>query len=176
MGRALALAADAAAGGEVPVGAVVLDATGDVIGEGRNARGEMRCRSDDDATKEGRASTVSGRNRGIAEATDTTHAADPLAHAEVLAMRAAAARLGSWNLADCTLVVTLEPCPMCAGACLQTHIGRIVFGAWDAKLGACGSIWDIPRDPHIGHTPEVIGGVRESDCARILTDFFTVRR
>lgn len=151
MGRALALAADAAAGGEVPVGAVVLDAAGDVIGEGRNAR-------------------------GIAKAADTTHTADPLAHAEVLAMRAAAARLGSWNLADCTLVVTLEPCPMCAGACLQTHIGRIVFGAWDAKLGACGSIWDIPRDPHIGHTPEVIGGVRESDCARILTDFFTVRR
>lgn len=151
MGRALALAADAAAGGEVPVGAVVLDAAGEVIGEGRNAR-------------------------GIAKAADTTHTADPLAHAEVLAMRAAAARLGSWNLADCTLVVTLEPCPMCAGACLQTHIGRIVFGAWDAKLGACGSIWDIPRDPHIGHTPEVIGGVRESDCARILTDFFTVRR
>nr|WP_258184674.1 MULTISPECIES: nucleoside deaminase [unclassified Bifidobacterium] len=102
---------------------------------------------------------------------------DPLAHAEVVAMReAAATRGGDWNLADCTLVVTLEPCPMCAGACLQTRIGRIVFGAWDAKLGACGSIWDIPRDPHVGHTPEVFGGVREAECARILGDFFATRR
>ncbi|MBT1172569.1 nucleoside deaminase [Bifidobacterium sp. MA2] len=102
---------------------------------------------------------------------------DPLAHAEVVAMRGAAAtRGGDWNLADCTLVVTLEPCPMCAGACLQTRIGRIVFGAWDAKLGACGSIWDIPRDPHVGHTPEVIGGVREADCARVLGEFFAGRR
>ena len=75
-----------------------------------------------------------------------------------------------------TLYVTLEPCPMCAGACLQTHIGRIVFGAWDAKLGACGSIWDIPRDPHVGHVPEVIGGVRESECARLMTDFFAGKR
>ena len=65
---------------------------------------------------------------------------------------------------------------MCAGACLQTHIGRIVFGAWDAKLGACGSVWDIPRDPHIGSIPEVIGGMHESECARILTDFFTDKR
>ena len=176
MERALALAADAAAEGEVPVGAVVLDAAGRVIGEGRNARGEVHSRRNGTATAEGRASRVSGQDRGTVDAADTVHAADPLAHAEVLAMRAAAARLGSWNLADCTLVVTLEPCPMCAGACLQTHIGRIVFGAWDAKLGACGSIWDISRDPHIGHTPEVIGGVRESDCARILTDFFAVRR
>lgn len=147
MDRALALAGEAAADGEVPVGAVVLDATGTVVGEGRNRR----------------------------EAD-----ADPLAHAEVLAMRRAAARRssarGAWNLADCTLVVTLEPCPMCAGACLQTHVGRIVFGAWDAKLGACGSVWDIPRDPHIGHTPEVVGGVREGDCARILADFFASRR
>lgn len=177
MGRALALAAEAAAEGEVPVGAVVLDAAGDVIGEGRNARKGLhcglQCSRDDGATAEGFASGVSGRYH---DATDMVHVADPLAHAEVLAMRAAAARLGSWNLADCTLVVTLEPCPMCAGACIQTHIGRIVFGAWDAKLGACGSIWDIPRDPHIGHTPEVIGGVRESDCARILTDFFAARR
>lgn len=76
----------------------------------------------------------------------------------------------------CTLVVTLEPCPMCAGACLQTHIGRIVFGAWDAKLGACGSVWDIPRDPHVGLVPEVIGGVREAECGRLMTDFFARRR
>lgn len=143
MARALALAAEAAGEGEVPVGAVVLDASGAVIGEGRNTR--------------------------------ETHG-DPLAHAEVTAMREAARRLGGWNLADCTLAVTLEPCPMCAGACVQTHIGRIVFGAWDAKLGACGSIWDIPRDPHIGHTPEVIGGVRETECARVLGEFFAARR
>ena len=90
--------------------------------------------------------------------------------------REAAASLGTWNLADCTLVVTLEPCPMCAGACLQTHIGRIVFGAWDAKLGACGSVWDIPRDPHVGLVPEVIGGVREAECGRLMTDFFARRR
>ena len=102
--------------------------------------------------------------------------ADPLAHAEVKAMAEAAASLDTWNLADCTLVVTLEPCPMCAGACLQTHIGRIVFGAWDAKLGACGSVWDIPRDPHVGLVPEVIGGVREAECGRLMTDFFARRR
>lgn len=140
---AIDLARDAAADGEVPVGAVVLDKDGQVIGGGRNRR-------------EGHI--------------------DPLAHAEVMAMRQAALALGTWNLSECTLLVTLEPCPMCAGACLQTHIGRIVFGAWDAKLGACGSIWDIPRDPHVGHVPEVVGGVLESECARILTDFFTDRR
>lgn len=104
------------------------------------------------------------------------HGGDPLAHAEVEAMRQAAATQGSWNLADCTLVVTLEPCPMCAGACLQTHIGRIVFGAWDAKLGACGSVWDIPRDPHVGSFPEVYGGVCEGECARLLADFFSRKR
>ena len=99
---------------------------------------------------------------------------DPLAHAEIAAMREAAAH--GWNLADCTLVVTLESCPMCAGACIQTHIGRIVFGAWDAKLGACGSVWDIPRDPHIGHMPEVYGGVLEEQCAEVLHEFFSKRR
>ncbi|MBW3091119.1 nucleoside deaminase [Bifidobacterium miconisargentati] len=169
---ALDLARKAALAGDVPVGAVVLDADGRIIGRGYNTR----------------------------EA-----GGDPLAHAEIIAMREAAAMrrqraatIGdttvpagrtraddagavsgpdrSWNLADCTLAVTLEPCPMCAGACIQTHIGRIVFGAWDAKLGACGSIWDIPRDPHVGHTPEVYGGVLERDCQIILTDFFAARR
>ncbi|WP_348519522.1 nucleoside deaminase [Bifidobacterium sp. ESL0745] len=82
----------------------------------------------------------------------------------------------AWNLADCTLVVTLEPCPMCAGAALQTHIGCIVFGAWDAKLGACGSVWDIPRDPHVGARPEIIGGLREAECAGLLAQFFACRR
>ena len=114
---------------------------------------------------------VIGRGRNLRE-----RGGDPLAHAEVEAMRQAAETLGNWNLADCTLVVTLEPCPMCAGACLQTHIGRIVFGAWDAKLGACGSVWDIPRDPHVGSFPEVYGGVCEDECARLLADFFSLRR
>ena len=143
MEPAVALAREAAADGEVPVGAVVLAADGRVIGRGRNLRETY---------------------------------ADPLAHAEVKAMAEAAASLDTWNLADCTLVVTLEPCPMCAGACLQTHIGRIVFGAWDAKLGACGSVWDIPRDPHVGLVPEVIGGVCEAECGRLMTDFFARRR
>jgi tRNA(adenine34) deaminase len=71
-----------------------------------------------------------------------------------------------------TLVVTLEPCPMCAGAALATHIGRIVFGAWDPKMGACGSVWDLPRDPHTGPMPEVIGGVQETRCMDILNNFF----
>ncbi|WP_033495066.1 nucleoside deaminase [Bifidobacterium biavatii] len=169
MMRALALAADAAADREVPVGALVLDADGRVIGEGRNARGGMTG---------GTPSADRPRTRRTADGDDDARPAlpDPLAHAEVLAMREAAARLGTWNLADCTLVVTLEPCPMCAGACIQTHVGRIVFGAWDAKLGACGSIWDIPRDPHVGHAPEVHGGVREAECARMLADFFAARR
>lgn len=102
--------------------------------------------------------------------------ADPFSHAEIEAMRAAARALGTWNLADCTLVVTLEPCPMCAGAAVSAHIGRIVFGAWDPKMGACGSVWDIPRDPHVGATPQVYGGVLEPDCARQLTAYFHTLR
>ena len=101
---------------------------------------------------------------------------DSTAHAELLAIQAAEKAAGDRRLTGCALYVTMEPCPMCAGACLQTHVGRIVFGAWDAKLGACGSIWDIPRDPHVGHVPEVIGGVRESECARLMTDFFAGKR
>ena len=108
---ALELAGQAAAAGDVPVGAVVL-----------------RCGRPD----------WSGADTTLREADG-----DPLAHAEIIAMRQAAQALGAWNLADCTLAVTLEPCPMCAGACIQTHIGTIAFGAWDSKLGACGSIWDI---------------------------------
>ncbi|OZG51096.1 cytidine and deoxycytidylate deaminase [Bombiscardovia coagulans] len=97
---------------------------------------------------------------------------DPLAHAEIEALRA----VNSWNLADCTLVVTLEPCPMCAGAALASHLGRIVFGAWDPKLGACGSVWDLARDPHIGHQPEIIGGVEEERCSALLQEFFSTKR
>lgn len=102
--------------------------------------------------------------------------ADPFAHAEVVAMREAAERLGTWNLQECTLVVTMEPCPMCAGAAVMAHVGRIVFGAWDAKLGACGSVWDIPRDPHVGFVPEVVGGVMEEECSAVLRAFFEQKR
>ena len=101
---------------------------------------------------------------------------DPLSHAEIEVIRAAAAVNGSWNLAEFTLVVTLEPCPMCAGAAVSAHVGSIVFGAWDPKMGACGSVWDIPRDPHIGTHPQVAGGIREEECSRLLGSFFEQRR
>ena len=143
MKEALRLAVEAAKAGEVPVGAVVLDGDGNIIGRGANLREEMH---------------------------------DPLAHAEVLAMKSAASSCKSWNLSDCTLVVTLEPCPMCAGAILQTRLRRVIFGAWDAKLGACGSVWDILRDPHVGSYPEVIGSVCESECAQVLRNFFENHR
>lgn len=143
MKEALLLAREAAEVGEVPVGAVVLDNGGNIIGRGANLR---------------------------------EHDADPLAHAEVLAMKDAASVRKSWNLSDCTLVVTLEPCPMCAGAILQTRLRRVIFGAWDAKLGACGSVWDILRDPHVGAHPEVIGSLCEEECAQVLRDFFVCQR
>lgn len=143
MDTALALAKQAGKAGDVPVGAVVIDADGVIIGRGYNMREQQ---------------------------------GDPLAHAEVLALHNAAKHRGSWNLADCTLVVTLEPCPMCAGAILQTRLRRVVFGAWDAKLGACGSVWDILRDPHVGACPEIMGSVRENECAQVLRTFFAVRR
>ena len=143
MKEALRLAVEAAKAGEVPVGAVVLDGDGNIIGRGANLR---------------------------------ERESDPLAHAEVLAMKSAAIARKSWNLSDCTLVVTLEPCPMCAGAILQTRLRRVIFGAWDAKLGACGSVWDILRDPHVGSHPEVIGSVCESECAQVLRNFFENHR
>ena len=143
MRRALALAAEAAAGGDVPVGAVVMDAGGSIIGEGRNRR-EL-----------------------------TT---DPTAHAEIVAMREAAASIGSWNLEGCTLVVTLEPCLMCAGALLQAHVGRLVFGAWDDKAGAAGSMYDVVRDRRLPFRAEVVGGVREDEAVALLRGFFDARR
>ena len=141
--EALRLAQVAADCGEVPVGAVVVDGSGAIIGRGSNLREKD---------------------------------ADPLSHAEILAIRQAAAYAKSWNLSDCTLVVTLEPCPMCAGAILQTHISSVVFGAWDSKLGACGSVWDILRDPHIGSHPQVFGSVCESQCVQLLRNFFENHR
>ncbi|KSU52265.1 tRNA adenosine(34) deaminase TadA [Microbacterium enclense] len=143
MHRAFALAAEAAAADDVPVGAVIVDADGHVLGEGRNLR----------------------------EVTN-----DPTAHAEVVALRQAASRIGSWHLADCTLVVTLEPCVMCAGAILQARVPRVVFGSWDAKAGAAGSMYDVLRDRRLPHRVEVIGGVQEQRAAAQLQAFFEHRR
>ena len=123
----------------IPVGAVVVSASGEVIGTGYNTR-------EDDH--------------------------DPMSHAEVVAMRAAAAHQGNWRLDDCTLVVTLEPCTMCAGTAMQARISRIVFGAYDEKAGAVGSVWDVLRDPRSIFKVEVIAGVMERECAELLTDFF----
>ncbi|WEV53814.1 nucleoside deaminase [Bifidobacterium sp. ESL0704] len=173
MDAALDLAREAADVGEVPVGAVVLDGDGVVIGRGRNRReadGDPLAHAEVMALREAADSRKSRMNEGAghARSNDDDSRDDQTMNKF--------ARQNAWNLADCTLVVTLEPCPMCAGAALQTHVGRIVFGAWDAKLGACGSVWDIPRDPHVGARPEVVGGVREAECAQVLADFFVCRR
>ncbi|MFC7897142.1 tRNA adenosine(34) deaminase TadA [Streptomyces sp. NPDC057381] len=100
---------------------------------------------------------------------------DPTAHAEVLAIRRAARTLGEWRLAGCTLVVTLEPCTMCAGALVQSRVDRVVYGARDDKAGAAGSLWDVVRDRRLNHRSEVIEGVLADDCARLLTEFFRAR-
>jgi tRNA(adenine34) deaminase len=97
---------------------------------------------------------------------------DPTAHAEVLALRRAAAVRGEWRLEGCTLVVTLEPCTMCAGALVLARISTVVFGAWEPKTGAVGSLWDVVRDPRLNHRPEVYGGVLEAECAQLLRGFF----
>ena len=143
MRRALALAAEAGADGDVPVGAVVTDARGAIIGEGRNLR-------------------------------EQTH--DPTAHAEIVALRAAAEAQRGWNLEQHTLVVTLEPCIMCAGAILQARIGRVVFGAWDDKAGAAGSMYDVLRDRRLPYRAEVVGGIRADEATALLRDFFESRR
>ena len=101
---------------------------------------------------------------------------DPTAHAEIVALRAAAAVLGSWRLAGCTLVVTLEPCTMCAGALVLARIERLVFGAWEPKTGAVGSLWDVVRDRRLTHRPEVYPGVLGDECAALVRDFFEQRR
>lgn len=130
--------------GDVPVGAIVLDAAGTVIGRGRNEREKHH---------------------------------DPTAHAEVVALREAAAATGDWQLGGCTLVVTLEPCVLCAGAILAARIDRVVFGAWDEKAGAAGSVVDLLRERRLPHrVAEVIGGVDEQECAQLLTAFFSERR
>lgn len=144
MGLALAEARIASSLGEIPVGAVVLDASGQVLGRGRN-----------------------DRERGQ----------DPTAHAEVLAIREAASALGDRVLDGCTLVVTLEPCVMCAGTILAARVPRVVFGAWDEKAGAAGSVYDLLRDGRLPHpVPEVVAGVRAGECAELLREFFETRR
>jgi tRNA(adenine34) deaminase len=124
---------------DVPIGAVVVDADGAVIGTGRNERELLQ---------------------------------DPTAHAEVVALRQAAAATGDWHLDGATLIVTLEPCVMCAGAILAARVPRVVFGAWDEKAGAVGSVYDVLRDRRLPHRVEVYSGVEEDACAALLTDFF----
>jgi len=143
MRLALDEARDALATGDVPVGAVVLDPTGEVIGRGRNTR---------------------------------ERDADPTGHAEVVAIREAAAARGEWRLEDCTLVVTLEPCTMCAGAVVASRLKTLVFGAWDEKAGAVGSLWDVVRDRRLNHRPEVVSGVLAEESSALLIGFFAQHR
>jgi tRNA(adenine34) deaminase len=138
-----AIAEAKAAGADVPVGAVVLDAGGSVIGRGRNQR---------------------------------ERSADPTAHAEILALRAAGTSRGDWRLDGCTLVVTLEPCTMCAGALLAGRVSRLVYGTYDPRAGAAGSVWDVLHDPRLGPPVEVLTGVLSAECAAMLRGFFEERR
>lgn len=141
--EALAEAVLAFSAGDVPIGAVVWDPAGVVIGRGHNRR----------------------------EA-----AADPTAHAEIEALRAAAASRGEWRLDGCTLAVTVEPCTMCAGAIGLARIQRVVFGCWEPKTGAAGSLWDVLRDRRLTHRVEVVGGILEDECAAVMRDFFRSHR
>jgi tRNA(adenine34) deaminase len=143
MAQAIAIARKALATGDVPVGAIVVNSDGAIIGSGANER----------------------------EANN-----DPTAHAEVVAIRSAAQSLKSSRLDGCTLVVTLEPCAMCAGAIAQSRISHLIFGAWDEKAGAVGSIWDVIRDPRALYKLDVTTGIRETECAALLKDFFESQR
>jgi tRNA(adenine34) deaminase len=143
MRQALACAEQASTSGDVPIGAVVLDASGAVIGRGVNVR---------------------------------ERDSDPTGHAEIVALRQAAAARGEWRLEGCTLVVTLEPCTMCAGAIVLSRVERLVFGAYDDKAGAVGSLWDVVRDRRLNHRPEVVGGVLAEESAAMLDAFFAQHR
>ncbi len=143
MREALASARAALAHGDVPVGAVVVAPSGEIVGRGHNERERL---------------------------------GDPTAHAEVLALRAAALALGSWRLSGCALVVTLEPCTMCAGALVLARVDRLVYGAVDAKAGAVGSLWDVVRDPRLNHRPAVVGGVLAEESGALLRSFFGPHR
>ena len=139
MQQAITLAKEAAVKGDVPVGALVVDDFGNVVGQGANLREQDN---------------------------------DPTAHAEIVAIRNAASEIGNYRLDDLTMVVTLEPCGMCAGAIAQSRIKRLVFGSFDEKYGAVGSVWDLLRDSRAIHKPEVIGGVLEQESSFILEKFF----
>jgi tRNA(adenine34) deaminase len=143
MAAALGEARAALATGDVPIGAVVLDPEGAVIGRGRNVREAER---------------------------------DPTGHAEIVALREAAKATGSWRLEGCTLVVTLEPCTMCAGAAVLARVARVVFGAFDDKAGAVGSLWDVVRDRRLNHRPEVVTGVMAGESTALLDEFFRGQR
>jgi tRNA(adenine34) deaminase len=139
----LAIGAEAAGWGDVPVGALVVDPSGAVLAEAANER---------------------------------ERTGDPTAHAELLALRRAAATRDGWRLDGCTLVVTLEPCTMCAGAVVLARVGRLVYGAADPKAGAVGSLWDVVRDRRLNTRPEVVGGVLADDCAALIRAFFASHR
>lgn len=143
MRQAIAASKAALLSGDVPVGAIVSTASGEIIGRGFNTR---------------------------------ERDADPAGHAEINALRAAASMLGTWNLSGCTLAVTLEPCTMCAGAIVNARIARVVFGAWDPKAGAAGSVRDVLRDSRLPHRVEVIGGVLEQECHAQLRAWFDALR
>ena len=143
MQQALALANQAATFDDVPVGALVVNDQGEIIGVGENLREKNNV---------------------------------PTAHAEIVAIKNAAQKIGNWRLDDLTMVVTLEPCAMCAGAIVQTRMKRLVFGAFDEKAGAVGSIWDVVRDARALTKIEVISGVLEKECAQVLTNFFKGKR
>jgi tRNA(adenine34) deaminase len=140
MRDAIAIASAATSTGDIPVGAIVINKDGVVVGKGSNER----------------------------EANN-----DPTAHAEIVAIRNAASRLQNSRLDGCTLIVTLEPCAMCAGAIAQSRISRVIFGAWDEKAGAVGSVWDVLRDPRSIFKVEVTAGILEKECAALLKDFFS---
>ena len=133
----------ARSGQDVPVGALVVTGSGEIIGRAHNNR-------------------------------EVTH--DPTGHAEIVAIREATSFLTDWRLDGCTLVVTLEPCVMCAGAIVAARIPRVVFGAWDERVGASGSLYDLLRDNRLGNPVEVISGIKEEECAKQLRDFFEARR
>ena len=143
MQAALSLAKVAADKGDVPVGAIVVNESGEILGTGQNLREQNN---------------------------------DPTAHAEIVALRNASEKFGSWRLDDLTIVVTLEPCAMCAGAILQSRIKRLVFAAWDEKAGAVGSVMDVIRDPRALTKVEVITGIMEKECSEVLKDFFNTKR
>ena len=143
MQAALSLAKVAADKGDVPVGAIVVNEAGEILGTGQNLREQNN---------------------------------DPTAHAEIVALRNASEKYGSWRLDDLTIVVTLEPCAMCAGAILQSRIKRLVFAAWDEKAGAAGSVMDVIRDPRALTKVEVITGIMEKECSDVLKDFFNTKR